>query len=108
MIDNRLWCFAAVPLPPLLTYPDVSYGIGEFSVEVLWQAPSDDDGAADNYTLTLYRDEIIFEMSLLNSNTVEHYVYLNYSTAYTIGVHASNCIGSGNSTYIYIIKGEGI
>ena len=69
-----------MPLPPLLNYSSVSYGIGEFSVEVQWQTPSDDHGAVDNYTLTLYRDEIIFEMSLLNSNIVEHYIYLNYST----------------------------
>ena len=65
VIDNRLWCFAAVPLPPLLTYSNVSYNIGGYSVRVQWQTPSDDDGAVDNYTLILYRDEIIIEMLLI-------------------------------------------
>ena len=108
MKDNLIYhiIYAAVPLPPLLTYSSVSYGIGEYSVRVQWQTPSDDDGAVDNYTLTLYHDEIIFEMSLLNAKTVEHYVSLNYSTNYTFAVYTSNCIGSGNSTYIYIVKGE--
>ena len=75
-------------------------------MRVQWQTPSDDDGAVDNYTLTLYRDEIIIEMLLLKANTVEHYVSLNYSANYTFAVYSSNCIGSGNSTYIYIVKGE--
>ena len=97
-----------MPLSPLLTYYNVSYGIAEFSVRVQWQTPSDDDRAVDNYTLTLYRDEIIIEMSLLNANTVQHFSLLNYSTNYTFGVHGSNCIGSGNSTHIYIFKGEEI
>ena len=100
--------YAVVPLPPLFTYSNVSYGIGEYSVAVQWQTPSDDDGGVDNYTLILYRDETIIEMSLLNANTVEHYISLKYSTTYTIGVHASNCIGSGNSTYINISTGDSI
>ena len=50
--------YMTLPLPPLLNYSNLSYGIGEFSVEVQLQTLSDDDGAVDNYTLTLYRDEI--------------------------------------------------
>ena len=105
MTDNLILLhYAALPLPPLLTYSNVSYGIDEYSVRVQWQTLSD-DGAVDNYTLTLYRDEIMIEMSLLKANTVEHYISLNYSTNYTFAVYTSNCIGSGNSTYIYIVKG---
>ena len=73
---------------------------------VQWQTLSDDEGSVDNQTLTLYRDEIVIEMLLLKENTVEHYVSLNYSTNYTFAVYSSNCIGSGSSTYIYIVKGE--
>ena len=77
-----------MPLPPLRTYSNVSYDIGEYSVRVQWQTPSDDLGVVDNYTLTLYRDETVIGISLLNTTTAEHYVSLNYSTTYTIGVHA--------------------
>ena len=78
-------------------------------MRVQWQTSSDDLVAVDNYTLILYRDEIIIEMSLLNANTVQHFSsFLNYSTNYTFEVHSINCIGSGNSTYIYIFKGEEI
>ena len=96
MIDNWLWCFAAGPLPPLLTYSNVSYGIGEFSMRVQWQTSRDDLVAVDNYTLTLYRDEIIIEMLPMKSSTEKHDLLLNYSVNYSVGVHASNCFGTGN------------
>ena len=61
-----------MPLPPLPNYSSVIYGIGEYSVRVQWQTPSDDLGAVDNYTLTLYHDEIIIEMLLTKSSTEKH------------------------------------
>ena len=107
VIDNRLWCFAAVPLPPLLTCSNVIYGMGEYSVRVQWQTLSDDLVAVDNYTLTLYRDEIIIEMIPMKSITEKRNLLLNYSINYSVGVHASNCFGTGNSSSFNIFIGEG-
>ena len=95
-----------MPLPPLLNYSSVIYSIGEYSVRVQWQTPSDDLVTADNYTLTLYRDEIIFEMLLVKSSTEKHGLFLSYSVNYSVGVHGSNCIGTGNSSSFNIFKGE--
>ena len=65
-----------MPVPPLLTYSNVSYGIGEFSVRVQWQTLSDDHGAVDNYALILYRDEIVIEMSQMTSSTEKRVLFL--------------------------------
>ena len=80
--------------------------VHEYSVRVQWQTPSDDLGVVDDYTLTLYCDEIIIEMLLMKSSTQEHDLFLNYSINYSVGVHASNCIGTGNSSSFNIFKGE--
>ena len=60
----------------------------------------------DNYTLILYCDEIIIDMLLMNTSTMKHVLFLNYSTNYSVACHASNCIGNGNPTFVYIFKGE--
>ena len=96
-----------MPLPPLLTYSSVINGISEYSVRVQWQTLSDDLVAADNYTLTLYRDEVIIEMLLMKSSPEKHGLFLSYSVNYSVGVHASNCFGTGNSSSFNIFKGEG-
>ena len=107
-IDNfDLQYFAAVPSPPLLTYSDLSFGIGEYSVAVQWHTLSDAGGVkVDNYTLILYHDEIIIDILLMNTSIVKHILFLNYFTNYSIEVHASNCIGTGNLILIYIFKGK--
>ena len=95
-------------MPPLLTYSNAIYGIANYSVKVQWEIPNDDGGVGvDNFTVILHRDKIIINMTLLNANTVEHFLSLNFSTNYTLGVYASNCIGSGNSTFIHLFQGEG-
>ena len=97
-----------MPLPLLLTYSNATYGIANYSVKVQWEMPNDAGGMrVDNFTVILHRDKMIIEMTILNANTVEHVLSLNYSTNYTLGVYASNCIGSGNSTFIHFFQGEG-
>ena len=46
-------------------------------MRVQWQTPSDDYGAIDNYTLTLYHDEIIIEMLLIKSSPEKHGLFLS-------------------------------
>ena len=53
----------------LLLAGHVSYGIGEYSVRLLWQLSSDED--VDNYTLTLCKSEQIIEILHSNIRSIE-------------------------------------
>ena len=69
-MDNfiKFHSLSVFPSSPLLA-GHVSYGIGEYSVRLLWQLSSDED--VDNYTLTLYKSEQIIEILHSNIRSIE-------------------------------------
>ena len=80
---------------------NVSYGIGEYSVRLLWQLSSDED--VDNYTLTLYKSEQIIEILHTNIRSIE--LNLTYAIIYSVEIHGRNCAGTGNTSVWYVYEG---
>ena len=90
---------------PVLTSINVTYNVAEYSAVLEWYSPRDDRPETTNYTIILQDKHALLYSETVNKDVQNHSFHLKYSTNYSVTLYATNCKGSGNSTFFVMFEG---
>ena len=91
---------------PVLSIINVTYNIGQYFAVFKWYSPTNDEPEVMNYTIALQDDHDDIQSETVSYDVLAYCLYLKYSTNYSITVYATNCKGSGNSTFFTMFEGK--
>ena len=95
----------AAPVSPTnSSYNVSSHGLQNTSIIVQWSYPEDGPGV-DQYTITVTSDALATPLVLATNEMQVPLSNVLYNTVYTVGITASNCVGTGTAASFNIAEG---